>query len=284
MARPPRIEFAGALYHVTSRGGGRNGIYLSDDDRSEFFEVLDEVYHRHHWVVHAFCLLFDHYHLLVETPEGNLSKGMRHLNGVYSQRFNLKHNRLGNLFQTRYKAVLAEKESYLLELARYIALNPVRTKTAISPGDWPFSSYHATALLSAPPAWLSVDEILGAFSPNHTEAAERYRRYVAEGIGQPSPWIHLKNQIFLGSDAFVSDVQKKYSRAEIPRNDCASQKPKAVRSIEDFAAKYSPRNVAIKNAYLSGAYSMKQLGDYFGLHYSRISRILKEMGKAERRS
>lgn len=138
MARPLRIEYAGALYHVTSRGNAQEAIYREDKDRRDYYSVVAEVCERFNWVIHAYCLMDNHYHLLVETPEGNLSKGMRHLNGVYTQRFNQNHARVGHVFQGRYKAILVQKESYLLELARYIVLNPVRARMVRSAKDWPW--------------------------------------------------------------------------------------------------------------------------------------------------
>ena len=126
MARPIRIEFAGALYHITSRGDRREAIYEDDTDRFRFLEVLGEVVERFNWRCHAYCLMTNHYHLVVETVDGNLSKGMRQLNGVYTQWSNRRHRRTGHLFQGRYKAILVDSEAYLLELARYVVLNPVR--------------------------------------------------------------------------------------------------------------------------------------------------------------
>ncbi len=123
MSRPLRIEFAGALYHVTSRGDGREVIFLGDEDRHRFLDVLSDLVHDFNWAVHAYCLMDNHYHLLIQTPEGNLSKGMRHLNGVYTQRLNRRHGRVGHVFQGRYKAIIVQKESYLLELARYVVLS-----------------------------------------------------------------------------------------------------------------------------------------------------------------
>src|SRR5690606_34912418 len=122
MSRPLRIEYAGALYHITSRGDGREDIYLTDEDRESWLNVFEEVCRRYNWVCHAYSLMSNHYHLLIETPESNLSLGMRQLNGVYTQRFNRAHQRVGHVFQGRYKAILVDKESYLLELARYIVL------------------------------------------------------------------------------------------------------------------------------------------------------------------
>ena len=126
MARPLRIEFPGGLYHVTSRGDRREEIYLDDADRAHWLALFGHVCKRFHWVCHAYCLMDNHYHIVVETAEGNLSREMRQLNGVYTQSFNRAHNRVGHVYQGRYKAILVEKESYLLELSHYVVLNPVR--------------------------------------------------------------------------------------------------------------------------------------------------------------
>jgi REP-associated tyrosine transposase len=155
MARPLRLEFAGALYHVTSRGDGREDIYRADADRRGFLDVLGEVQGRFHWTVHAYCLMSNHYHLLIETPDANLAKGMRQLNGVYTQRFNRSHDRGGHVFQGRYKAILVQKEAYLLELARYVVLNPVRARMARTPGEYPWSSYRAMIGAAVAPEWLA---------------------------------------------------------------------------------------------------------------------------------
>ena len=204
MSRPLRIEFAGALYHVTSRGDGQEDIYLDDADRELFLDVLGEVSERFNWTPHAYCLMGNHYHLLLETPDGNLSKGMRQLNGVYTQRFNRKHKRVGHVFQGRYKAIIVQKQTYLLELARYIVLNPVRARMVRSAKDWPWSSYRATAGMADALPWLATDWILSAFSDKRSEAVERYKAFVAEGKNQPAIWEQLKNQIYLGTDAFIA--------------------------------------------------------------------------------
>ena len=154
MARPLRLEFPGALYHVTSRGNQRGNIFDDNDDRRQFLLVLQEVCHRYNWICHAYCLMSNHYHLLIETPDGNLSQGMRQLNGVYTQYFNRRHGRVGHVFQGRYKGILVDKNSYLLELARYIVLNPVRAGLVRSAREWPWSSYRATAGLTECPGWL----------------------------------------------------------------------------------------------------------------------------------
>ena len=149
MSRPLRIEFSGALYHVTARGNRRESIFLDDGDQARFLDVLGEVCRHFNWQLHAYCLMTNHYHLLIETPDGNLSKGMRQLNGVYTQRFNRTHGRVGHVFQGRFKGILVQKESYLLELARYIVLNPVRAGMVPFAQDWPWSSYRATVGLAS---------------------------------------------------------------------------------------------------------------------------------------
>ena len=126
MARPLRIELSGGLYHVTSRGDRRENIYFSEDDRRAWLEVFGQVCERFNWVCHAYCQMTNHYHIVVETPEGNLSQGMRQLNGVYTQLVNRAHGRVGHVFQGRFKGILVEKDAYLLELSRYVVLNPVR--------------------------------------------------------------------------------------------------------------------------------------------------------------
>jgi putative transposase len=206
MARPLRLEFAGALYHVTSRGDRQDHIYESDHDRNQFLSVLGEVCEAYNWVCHAYCLMSNHYHLLIETPDANLSKGMRQLNGVYTQRFNRLHKRVGHVFQGRYKAIHVEKQAYLLELARYIVLNPMRAEMVRAAKDWPWSSYRSTTGQSQCPVWLNTDWILAAFGRTKLTAIGGYKRFVSEGRNQPSPWKELRNQVYLGSESFVKEL------------------------------------------------------------------------------
>jgi putative transposase len=203
MARPLRLEYSGALYHITSRGNGRAKIFRSDKDRDGFLTIVDAVIQKYRWLLHAYCLMDNHYHLVVETPEGNLSRGMRQLNGLYTQKFNWRHHGTGHVFQGRYKAILVDKESYLLELCRYIALNPVRAKIREKPEDWPWSSYRPTAGLSSPPSFLITDWILGQFGKRKKQAQSWYRTFVLEGISRESPWAEVKWQIFLGDTRFM---------------------------------------------------------------------------------
>ena len=187
MARPLRIEFAGALYHVTARGDRQEDIYLDDADRQGFLSILEQVNNRFNWLVHAYCLMDNHYHLLVETLDSNLSNGMRQLNGVYTQTSNRRHGKAGHVFQGRYKAILVQKESYLLELARYIVLNPVRARMVRTAKAWPWSSYRDTAGYRQAPEWLTTEWMLSAFGKNLGAAQKKYRQFVSEGKNQPTP-------------------------------------------------------------------------------------------------
>ncbi len=163
MARPLRIEWAGGLYHVTSRGDRREDIYLNRADREAWLDLLGEVCGRFNWRCHSGCQMTNHYHIVVETVEGNLAQGMRQLNGVYTQMVNCSHGRVGHVFQGRYKAILVERDAYLLELARYVVLNPVRAGRVSDTVDWPWSSYAAMTGLQECPAWLQTDWILRSF-------------------------------------------------------------------------------------------------------------------------
>jgi REP element-mobilizing transposase RayT len=274
MARPLRIEFPGALYHVTSRGNGHEAIFLGDEDRVLSLQVLGEVVQGFNWVLHAYCLMDNHYHLLVETMDGNLSPGMRQLNGIYTQRFNRRHGRVGHVFQGRYKAILIQKDSYLLELARHVVLNPLRAHMIRHPREWPWSSYRATSGLSISPSWLSTDWLLGRFSDQHDEAVKRYVAFVADRQHQDTPWKNLRNQIFLGSETFVANMQAKIHAGASLRDIPAVQQRPIPKPLTEIAAAHR-RDEAIATAYASGGYSMKDIGDHFGLHYSRVSRILK---------
>jgi len=145
MARPLRVEFDGALSHVTSRGNARADIFADEQDRQAFLETLGKVVQRFHWLCHAYCLMDNHDHVVLETPEGNLSKGMRQLNGMYTQAYNRRHRRVGHLLQGRCKAILIQQESHLLEVCRYVVLNPVRAQAVQSAKQWRWSGYRATA-------------------------------------------------------------------------------------------------------------------------------------------
>lgn len=274
MARPLRLELSGGLYHVTSRGDGREDIYLRDEDRESWLEILGQVCERFNWVCHAWCQMSNHYHLLVETPQANLSQGMRQLNGVYTQRFNRAHERCGHVFQGRYKAILVERDSYLLELARYVVLNPLRAKMIERLEDWPWSSYPATCGQAPLPSWLQTDWILAQFGESRTRAIAKYVAFVHEGARLPGVWTNLQGQVFLGSEDFVIQMQTRIIESptiqEVPR----AQRRAMAASLIELAEKY-PRDEAMAQAYRSGQHTMLEIAKHFGVHYATVSRAVK---------
>ena len=276
MSRPLRLEYAGALYHVTSRGDRREDIYDNDADREAFLAILTDVCATYNWVCHAYCLMSNHYHLMIETPDSNLSKGMRQLNGVYTQKFNRNHNRIGHVFQGRYKAILVEKDSYLLELSRYVVLNPVRAGMVRSAKEWPWSSYRATVGQSAPPKCLNVEWLLSSFAKRKSTAIEKYKQFVSQGKGQSSPWHSLKNQIFLGEASFMEKMQMLIDGAKDLDEVPSSQRRAMPKTLSDYELMAKTRNRAICMAYKSGGYTLKEIGDYFNLHYSTVSGIVRD--------
>ncbi len=276
MARPIRIEFAGALYHITARGDRCEAVFDDDTDRRMFLELLGQVVGQFNWLCHAYCLMDNHYHLLIETPDGNLSKGMRQLNGVYTQLSNRRHKRVGHLFQGRYKAILVDGDSYLLELTRYIVLNPVRAGAVNRPERWPWSSYQSVMGISPVPPWLSVDGLLAQFAKRRDAARRRYEQFVGEGVGATSPWAALRGQVYLGNEQFIERMQRhiKSRHRDDPQIPRAQRRPPAP-PLEVIATKSPDRNQAIVQAHATGAYSYQDLAAFFGLHFTTVGRIVR---------
>ncbi len=271
MARPLRIEYPGAVYHITARGNAYQAIFLDGTDREKFLEILGQTVERFNWLCHGYCLMTNHYHLLIETVDPTLSRGMRQLNGVYTQAFNRRHDRVGHVFQGRYKAILVEKETYLLELARYIVLNPVRAKMVDAPEDWEWSSYRATAGLEETLPFLTTDWILGQFADDKEGAQRLYQRFVAEGRGR-SPWGDLKGQIYLGSEGFIGGIPKPQVKLnEVPREQRLLDRP----TLEEIFAGAGTRDEGIFAAYHDHGYTMREIAEHLGIHYATVSRRLR---------
>ncbi len=187
MARQLRLEYPGACYHLTARGNEQQTIFHDDADRQQFLRLFGQEILQQRWRCYAYCLMGNHYHLLIETPEPNLSRGMRRLNGSYTQRFNWRHQRVGHLLQGRFKSLVVERDTYLLELCRYVVLNPVRAGLVETPQEWLWSSYGATAGLWAVPAWLDAVGVLSLFDPPfRTRHGRRIRALSRTGsVGHP---------------------------------------------------------------------------------------------------
>lgn len=231
MTRPLRIEFKGAVYHITSRGNARQAIFLTGEDFTDFLTVLCSVVRRYHFILHTYCLMNNHYHLPIETPEGNLSKGMRQLNGLYAQRFNQRHQKVGHLLQGRYKAILVDKDNYLLELCRYVVLNPVRANIVKDPKDWKWSSYQAA----------------------------------------------------IGQEHFTDEIERlirgKEKLKEIPKKQRYVTRP-TLNEILKYQDKKS-KNQAIYLAHLQHGYTLKDIAEYIGVHYTTVSRVIKKIERED---
>ncbi|HDL85402.1 MAG TPA: addiction module toxin RelE [Candidatus Acetothermia bacterium] len=284
MVRPLRLEYEGAVYHVTSRGNAREAIFLDDVDRARFLEVLGDVVARYDWICHAYCLMPNHYHLLIETPEANLSRGMHLLNGVYTQWFNHRYKRVGHLLQGRFKAILVEKQSHLLELARYIVLNPRRAKMARTVRKWPWSSYRATSGQARVPEFLTVDWILSQFDTDRERAVRAYRLFVRRKK-RIDVWEELRAGMFIGTATFVKQLKplltEKAVDPEIRKRERFAARPSLEDLFSDIADE-ATRNERIHQAVRVHHYTLKEVGDLLGLHFSTISIIAKRVDEAKK--
>ena len=267
----------GALYHVTSRGNAREAIFLDDADRWRFLDTLGEVIERHRWVCHAYCLMTNHYHLLVETPEANLSRGMRHLNGCYTQRFNRRHGRVGHVLQGRYAAILIEREGHCLEVSRYVVLNPVRAGLVEAAERYRWSSLQATLGLAQAPAWLTTATILAAFG-----SRARYLEFVREGAAIRSPWASLRGPL-LGSEAFVERLgprlRERIAQPEIVRRERLVHRERLEALFpSSLVTDRRRRDDRIRQVASTHGYTLAEIGRHLGLHYSTVSRIARSLG------
>jgi len=271
MARPLRIEFAGGLYLITTWGNARLPIVTSDDDRELFLQVLGDTVDRFKWLCHAYVIMENHYHLVIETPMPNLSRGMRQLNGVYTQMFNSRHSRIGHLFHGRYKSFVVEPEK-LLEVSRFVVTNPVRLGMVSDPAYYLWSSYRSTAGMREKEPWLHTDGILSAFG-EHANPTEAYKAFVAK----PAEPLKVKHQAFIGSDEFIAQIRsmirgKKRSDIEIP----VSQRHPGRKPLPELAKTCESRGEWMYKAYREEGYTMKEIADYAEVHYSTVSRIIKQ--------
>jgi REP element-mobilizing transposase RayT len=277
MARPLRLEFPDAIYHVTTRGNEGEDVFLDEQDRMLFLQILGEVVLRSGWMIHAYVLMDNHYHLMVETPKANLSRGMRQLNGVYTQRFNSSHNSGGRVFQGRFNAILVERNAYLLDLCRHVVLNPLRLRAVKNINRYRWSSYRATAGEVQAPTWLNTDWTLGHFARNATVAQRKYAEYVAAGMGHPSPLAKVKSQILLGSAAFVNKMKQRLSGNVPAKHDRKKAKRPSLGSLFPLKIRKDKllRNEVIRRAYRDYAYTMAEIADAAHIHFSTVSKVIK---------
>lgn len=281
MSRPLRIEFPGAIYHVTSRGDRREPIFDDDRDRQTFLEIVGVALDRFDACALAYCLMGNHYHLVLHTRRANLSMLMRHINGVYTQTYNRHHRKVGHLFQGRFKAILVDRDAYLLEVCRYVDLNPVRASMVPHPADWPWSGYRAHAGSQVPPDWLDTPAVhgylLGRDVANRVDArraARRYEKLVEQGKDVRLWDEALRQQIYLGDEAFIERMQsllepERATAAEVPRG----QRRARPDSIAAYVKRYE-RDEAIVKACREGGHTLSAIAREVGLSVSRVSRIV----------
>lgn len=274
MSRPLRLEFEGALYHVTSRGDRREPIVEDDTDRRAWLAVLEQGLERFEATAFAYCLMGNHYHVVVQTHRPNLSRLMRHVNGVYTQTYNRRHGLVGHLFQGRFKAILVEKENYFLEVCRYVDLNPVRARMVKQPHDWAWSSYRAHTARGEAPAWLDSGALHRRLAPHapRRDGPQRYVEFVAQGRGIKLWDAALTGQIYLGGEAFVKRMQARaelLEASEIPR----AQRRMHAQALHWYFDRYD-RDTAIVRAHLEGAHTQSMIARAVGLSVSRVSRLV----------
>lgn len=274
MTRPLRIEFDGALYHVTARGDRCDFIYQDDTDRRIWLAILAQVCLRFDFAVYAYCMMGNHFHLLVETRKAHLATGMRQLNGIYSQAFNRRHQLVGHVFQGRYTAILCQKEAYLQELARYIVLNPVRAGLVRSVEDWAWSSHRYVMGLEPCPTWLSASILLAHFASDMQCARQNYQEFVLQGLQAKRPLDQLHHQLYLGElaaqihpEAMTSALQSH----EILR----TQKAALHRKLSDYFASNTNTETAIIEAYQSLNFSMNEIALHCGMSRRKVGRIIR---------
>ena len=295
MARPLRITYPGAFYHITSRGNERKKIFKSLADKDKFLFYLDSATRRYDAVVHVYCLMGNHYHLLLETPSGNLSEIMRHINGAYTTYFNTKRQRSGHLLQGRYKAILVDKDAYSKELSRYIHLNPVRAKLVDKLQDYRWSSYLDYIGSGTPPAWLEMNFILGYFGKKRSVAQKNYREFIDARLGKKynSPLGEAVGSTILGSADFVKQIKERFIEGKRPNRDlpalkALSSKPAIEHIIEGVVSVFNRQPALVKNVslYLCHRHSgrkLRQIGQHFDIGESAVSQASRRISmKMER--
>ncbi len=279
MARPPRIEFAGAIYHVTARGDGGESVFDDDTDRMNLLSIFAQTAERFDARALAFCLMDNHYHFVIRTDKPNLSRLMRHVNGVYTQMYNRRHGTSGNLFRGRFKAILVDRNAYFLEVCRHVDLNPVRAGSVRAPHRWPWSSYVAHTGRVTAPEWLDTaavhSAVLGRPLKNRSDsrrAAQRYAAFVTEGKGVPLWETGLRSQIYLGDSRFVKRMQTRSSA-----NGSNGRRSARRQRLSAYLANSRDRDAGITDAYRKGGYTMIAIAEHVSLSISQVSRIIKNV-------
>jgi putative transposase len=294
MSRPLRIEYPGAVYHVTARANGRQKLFTCAEDGNYFIKLLAREIAQQRWFCYAYCLLGDHYHLVIETPEANLGRGIGRLNMAYSQWFGRRHDQSGHLFSGRYKAIIFQKKHHLLPVCRHVVLNPLRLQAINQTDQWKWSSYRSTAFIEPVPSWLASDRLLAQFGSNIRDPGNSWCKYVAEGIGGPSPWDNLRGGHYLGDEQFLQGIANRI--ATLPLDQVSSRvsdpaRPTLEKVIEKvaitagvsqsllFNRKVAPEAFRV-TVYLLRRVSnlpLREVANLAGVSQSRVSQIQRKI-------
>jgi REP element-mobilizing transposase RayT len=290
MGRPLRIEYPGAYYHVTSRGNEQKDVFMSQTDRQKFLSYLESAVFRYGAVVHVWCLMNNHYHLLMETPSGNLSRIMQHINGAYTNYYNVKRKRAGHLFQGRYKAIIVEADEYAKELSRYIHLNPVNAGIVSRPEEYRWSSYREYIGLRKAAVWLKTEFVLGYFDKSLADAGLKYRKFVEDLLGQQceGPLARAVAATILGKEGFVTKIAGRHLEGKQvdrdlpavrkllnrPTMDLIIQTVKAVMGKERVAEK-----AGIYFCHTRSGAKLKAIGERFGIGESAVTQASRRFAR-----
>lgn len=296
MARQLRIEFEHALYHITSRGNLRDKIFYEDRDRERFLQIISRTKDRYGFVLHAYALMDNHYHLLMETPKANLSQIMQNINTSYTVYVNRKYQRSGHLFQGRFKGIIVDKDGYLMALSRYIHLNPVRAKVVRRPGDYPWTSYRAFMGKGAGGALADTGDTFLYFSKKKKKAMKAYREFVEGEEGrEENPFEKLEAGLFLGDNRFRAKLLRQMNEVkiddEVPQAKRLRKKVSVdamIKVCESFYGKSREglvrrgkgkreRQVAIYLSKVMSGGNNKEIGRYFGIKGSAVSEVIKRI-------
>ena len=290
MSRPLRIEFPGAVYHVTARGDRRESIFVDDEDRVALLAIVEQGLDRFDAQMLAYCLMGNHYHFVLHTRSANLSLLMRHINGVYSQRFNRRHGLVGHLLQGRFKAILVDRDAYLLEVCRYVELNPVRATLVGDPAEWPWSSYRSHVGLTGGLAWLDTAGLHGYLLGHDAQtpadprrAARMYAQWVAAGRDVRLWDDALNRQVFLGDDNFVERMQALMAPASKTAPAIPLRQRGAPKGLSDWLRECSSREEALWMAHTHSGLRMTALAAELGLSVVRVSQLIAKVETDRRR-
>ena len=298
MSRPLRIEFPGAWYHVMNRGAGRKHIFRQPDHRNVFHDLLGETYSLYGWEIHAYCLMDNHYHLLIHTPRGNLGRAMRHLNGLYTQRFNRSMKTDGPLFRGRYKAILVDANNYLLQVSRYIHRNPLEANQSQNMHDPLWTSYPSYLARKKIAEWFVTSRILDLVGNRNSRSL--YRNYVKEDNDDETTRFYSKGRLspILGDDRFIEGIESLLKKQALSPEIAEARiirKPPSIDKIVCVCAEYFqlsreelfrsrrgvfslPRNTVLYLCRTVGGHGLKEIADEFGsLGYSAVAKAVSRL-------